>query len=223
MALFLLKRCATFILTLLAASIVVAAAQGLLPGNAAQVMLGESATPEAVAALSTPARLRPPGAGPLPPLGRGPRDPATSAPAVAYDTPIGALIVERLAVTVPLALMAMTLTAVLALVLGLFAASHHNRLGDVGVMTASQIGIACAQLLVRDPADPGVRRCGCAGFRPAAFRAGATIRGRAVKALILPAVALAVVQGGDPGAHHPRRRARGAARGFRAHPRVPRG
>ena len=38
--------------------------------------------------------------------------------------------------------MAMALTIVLALSLGVYAASRHNKLGDVGVMAASQLGIA---------------------------------------------------------------------------------
>jgi ABC-type dipeptide/oligopeptide/nickel transport system permease component len=60
MGIFLIKRFATFVATLLAASVVVFAVQGVLPGNAAQVMLGESATPEAVAALSHKLGLDPP-------------------------------------------------------------------------------------------------------------------------------------------------------------------
>ena len=49
---FLLKRFATFVATLLAASVVVFAVLDLLPGNAAEVMLGDSATPESLAALT---------------------------------------------------------------------------------------------------------------------------------------------------------------------------
>jgi hypothetical protein len=59
-----------------------------------------------------------------------------------YDTPIVGLVAERLAVTVPLALLAMALSTVLALAAGLYAASRHNRAGDLGVMAASQLGIA---------------------------------------------------------------------------------
>ena len=118
MSLFLIKRFATFLATLAAASIVVFALQGVLPGNAAQVMLGESATPEAVAALSQKLGLD------QPPVVRYGRwvggllrgDLGTS---VAYDTPVAALIAERLAVSAPLALMAMTLTTVIALALGI--------------------------------------------------------------------------------------------------------
>jgi peptide/nickel transport system permease protein len=43
---------------------------------------------------------------------------------------------------VPLALMAMALTTVLALAAGIYAASRHNKLGDVGVMGLTQVGIA---------------------------------------------------------------------------------
>ena len=52
------------------------------------------------------------------------------------------LILERLALTVPLALMAMLITTVLAVSAGLFAASHHNKVGDIGVMGLAQIGVA---------------------------------------------------------------------------------
>ncbi|MFB2351835.1 ABC transporter permease, partial [Priestia megaterium] len=51
----------------------------------------------------------------------------------AYSTPVSELVLERLALTVPLALMAMALTAVLALAAGVYAAARHNKLGDVGV------------------------------------------------------------------------------------------
>ena len=50
MGVFLLKRLTTFALTLLVASAVVFAVLELLPGNAAEVILGDTATPEAVAA-----------------------------------------------------------------------------------------------------------------------------------------------------------------------------
>ena len=49
--LFFLKRLATFVATLVAASLVIFAVLDILPGNAADVMLGESATAEARQAL----------------------------------------------------------------------------------------------------------------------------------------------------------------------------
>ncbi|HEX2543165.1 MAG TPA: ABC transporter permease, partial [Caldimonas sp.] len=103
---FLAKRFASFALTLLAASIVIFTVLDVLPGNVAEVMLGESATPEALAALSAKLGLE------RPPLvryldwmkGLAVGDLGTS---IAYDTAITQLVAERLVVTVPLALMAM--------------------------------------------------------------------------------------------------------------------
>ena len=141
MPVFLLKRFATFLATLAAASVVVFVVLELLPGNAAELILGDTATPESLAALEARLGLdRPPlerYADWVGGLLRGETGSSTS-----YDTPTAELIAERLQVTLPLALLAMGLTVVLALALGLYAASHHNKLGDVGVMAASQLGIA---------------------------------------------------------------------------------
>ncbi len=192
MGLFLLKRFASFCATLIAASVVVFAVQAALPGDAAQVMLGESASPEAVHALSARLGLDQPAphryARWVGGLFKG--DLGTS---VAYDTPIAQLIAERLAVSAPLALMAMALTAVIAIAAGLYAASHHNRIGDVGVMAASQIGIALpnfwfAILLIL------VFAVKLQWFSAGGFPGWAESPWLALKALILPAVALAVVQ-----------------------------
>lgn len=141
MSLFLLKRLLTMLLTLLGASVVVFLVLEILPGNAAQVLMGPDASPEAVQALAVKLGLD------LPPmqrygqwlLGMLQGDLGLS---YAYSSPVSELVLERLAVTVPLALMAMVLTTVLALATGVFAASRHNRLGDVGLMSLTQLGIA---------------------------------------------------------------------------------
>src|SRR3984957_12820930 len=52
MLLYVGQRIALFVATLLIASMVVFAVMQILPGDAAQTMLGPTATPEAVAALS---------------------------------------------------------------------------------------------------------------------------------------------------------------------------
>jgi peptide/nickel transport system permease protein len=54
MTLFILKRFATFLATLLAASALVFAVLDVLPGNAAELMLGESATKESLAWINRP-------------------------------------------------------------------------------------------------------------------------------------------------------------------------
>ena len=164
----------------------------VLPGNAAEMILGADATPESLKALSLKLGLD------RPPLeryaawmhGLAVGDMGTS---VSYDTPVAELIKERLAVTVPLALMAMTLTTVLALALGIYAASRHNQVGDIGVMTLSQLGIALPNfwfaillILVFSVKLQWFSAGGFPGWDDSAWDA--------FKALLLPAVALAAVQ-----------------------------
>ncbi|MBL8316538.1 MAG: ABC transporter permease [Rubrivivax sp.] len=193
---FLLKRLATLLITLAVASAVVFAVLELLPGNAAEVILGDTATPESLAALQAKLGLdRPPltrYADWVAGLLRG-----DTSRSISYDTPTAELIAERLQVTLPLAVMAMGLTMVLALGLGLFAASRHNRLGDVGVMAASQIGIAIpnfwfAILLILLFAVH-LQWVSAGGF-PGWLEDGGGGLWEGIKALILPAVALALVQ-----------------------------
>ena len=193
---FLFKRLATLALTLAVASMVVFAVLELLPGNAAEVILGDTATPESLAALQAKLGLD------RPPLQRytswvGGLLQGQTASSTSYDTPTAELIAQRMQVTLPLALMAMTLTVVLALSLGLFAASRHNRLGDVGVMAASQVGIAIPNfwfaillILLFAVQLQWVSAGGFPGWTE--DDGGGFLEG--LKALLLPAVALALVQ-----------------------------
>lgn len=196
MGLFLLRRLGTFLATLAVASVVVFAVLELLPGNAAQVILGESATPESLAEMEARLGLdRPAPERYAQWVGGWLR--GETATSISYGVPTSELIAQRLEVTLPLALMAMLITVVVALVLGVYAAARHNRLGDVGVMTASQLGIAIpnfwfAILLillfavqlqwVNAGGFPGWREDDGGGFWPA------------LQSLVLPAIALAVVQ-----------------------------
>ncbi|MBS0305380.1 MAG: ABC transporter permease [Proteobacteria bacterium] len=196
MALFLLKRLAAFVLTLAVASVVVFAVLELLPGSAAEVILGETATPESVAALEARLGLDQPA---LVRYGQwvGGLLQGRTADSISYGTPTAELIVERLQITLPLAAMAMGLTVVLALALGVYAASRHNRLGDVGVMAASQLGIAIPNfwfaillILLFAVQLHWVSAGGFPGWRE--DDGGGLWAG--LKALVLPAVSLAAVQ-----------------------------
>jgi peptide/nickel transport system permease protein len=193
---FLLKRLATFALTLAVASLVVFAVLELLPGNAAEVILGDTATPESLAALQAKLGLdQPAGTRYVQWVGgllRG-----ETARSISYDTPSGELIAERMHVTLPLAAMAMVLTLALALTLGVYAASRHNQVGDVGVMAASQVGMAIpnfwfAILLILLFAVH-LQWVSAGGFPGWAEDDGGGLW-EGFKALILPALALAVVQ-----------------------------
>ena len=141
MPLFLLKRLLTLIATLLAASVVVFWVLEILPGNAAQILMGPDASPEAVQALARQLGLDHP---PLQRYGSWIAGMLTGnlGNSYVYSTPVLELVLERLTLTVPLAVMAMAMTTVLALAVGVYAASHHNRAGDVGLMAATQVGVA---------------------------------------------------------------------------------
>ena len=196
MSVFLLKRLATFVVTLIVASIVVFAVLELLPGNAAEVILGDTATPESLAIVKAKLGLD------KPPLQRytdwiGGLLQGRTARSIAYDEPSGTLIAERMVVTLPLAAMAMVLTVVVALLLGVYAASRHNRLGDVGVMAASQLGIAIpsfwlAILLILLFAVQ-LQWVSAGGFPGWSEDEGGGLW-EGLRALLLPAIALAAVQ-----------------------------
>jgi peptide/nickel transport system permease protein len=163
----------------------------LLPGSAVDVRLETGATPEAAAALAQQLGLDQPA---LVRYGRWLRGLASGelGDSVTYHAPIAELLAERLLVTVPLALIAMVLTTVFALALGVFAASRHRRLGDAGVMAFSQLGMAVpsfwlAILLIQVFAVK-------LRWFPAGFAGWDEGRAAALGSLLLPAVALAAVQ-----------------------------
>ncbi len=192
MALFLVKRLITLVATLFGTSVAVFLVLDVLPGNAAQLLMGPDASPEAVAALAAKLGLDQPAltrylhwiAGLLT------GDLGTS---YAYGSPVGELIAQRLAVTVPLAVMAMALTVALALAAGVYAASRHRRAGDWGVMTLTQVGIAIPNfwfaILLILLFSVHLRWFSAGGFP--GWEDGLV---EGLKALLLPALSLAVVQ-----------------------------
>jgi peptide/nickel transport system permease protein len=138
---FLLKRFATLIVTLIGASIVVFLVLEILPGDAALILMGPDASPDAVRALATQLGIN------RPPLERyltwvGGMMTGDLGNSYTYSSPVLDLVLERLALTVPLALMAMAMTTALALCVGIYAASNHNKWGDVSLMGLTQVGIA---------------------------------------------------------------------------------
>ena len=193
---FLLRRAASFIATLLVASLVVFAMLEWLPGSPAALMLGETATPEAVAALEVRLGLDRPA---IVRYGAwvGGLLHGESAHSYTYDTPTFELIGQRLQVSLPLALLAMALTVAIALAAGIYAAAHHRRAGDTGVMIAAQLGLAVpsfwlAILLILLFAVR-LQWVSAGGFPGWSSDDGGG-PWPALKALLLPALALAAVQ-----------------------------
>ena len=127
----------------------------------------------------------------------------------------GRLIAASLAISAPLALMAMAFAAAVALAAGVYAADRRGRAGDAIVMGASQVGLAVpnfwlAILLVIVFAVT-LRLVPAGGF-PGWERSGARVRradparGRARRGA-----------GGDPDARHPIGALEALERGFHAH------
>jgi peptide/nickel transport system permease protein len=135
------RRVVGLIVTLLAAALVVFFVLEILPGDPASVMLGVQATPETLAAVRAEYGLD----RPVPVrfvqwiAGLATGDLGVS---YTYRVPVATLILERLAVTVPLALIAIALSTAIAIPLGVFAAARHARPADAGVMVFSQLGVA---------------------------------------------------------------------------------
>jgi peptide/nickel transport system permease protein len=195
MSLFLLKRLATLIGTLIGASVIVFLVLEILPGNAAQLLMGPDADPSAVAALATKLGLDQSAwtrywhwiAGLLT---------GNLGDSYAYSSPVLGLMLERLALTVPLALLAMALTTLLALAVGVTAAARHNKLGDVGLMGLTQVGIAIPNfwfaILLILLFSVKLQWFSAGGFEGWGKDGGGILGG--LKSLLLPALSLAVVQ-----------------------------
>ena len=193
MSLFLAKRFATFVATLAGTTIITFLALEILPGDPARVILGVEAPDSAVQALREQLGLDRPALERyldwVSSLATG-----SFANSYTYSVPVDELLAARLEITVPLALLAMALSVTMAMTLGVFAAARHNRRGDVVVMGVSQLGISVPNfwlaLLLIVLFAVHLRWFSAGGFP--GWDAGV---GSALKSLLLPALALATVQG----------------------------
>ena len=138
---YLLRRLISLAASLLAASLVIFLVIEIVPGDPASYMLGLNASPETVAALRDQLGLN--AAAPVRYLGwvtgmlHG--DFGLS---YTYKVPVTDLVLQRLGVSLPLALYALALTALIAFPAGLLAAARRGRATDAAVMGATQLGIA---------------------------------------------------------------------------------
>lgn len=188
------RRLAGLFITLLIVSALIFVVMDLLPGDPASVMLGTSATPETLAALQKQMGLDQPLVlryfSWLEAAVRG--DFGTS---YTYSVPVAGLIAERLAVTLPLALIAVLLSVSIALPLGVVSAGSRNSGLDYVSGFVSQLFIAVPGfwvgllLILLFSVTLGWMPAG--GFP--GWSAGFWV---SVKALLLPAVALALPQAG---------------------------
>ena len=187
---FLIRRSLTLLLTLLAAALVVFLVLEVLPGDPALLMLGTEARDDTLAALRAQMGLDRPAAERflLWIAGFLTGDLGTS---YTYSVPVAKLVADRMAITLPLAVMALALSTVIALPLGMLAAAQHNRIGDYAVMGFSQLGMAVPNfwlgIVLTLIFSVSLGWFGSGGFP--GWEGGAL---PALQALLLPAIALAL-------------------------------
>ena len=187
---FAIRRLLVLLATLLAASAVVFIVLEVLPGDAALLILGTEAQDDTLAALRAQLGLDRPA--PMRYL-----DWITGMAAGrtgvshTYAVPVAELIGERLAVTVPLAAAAFLLSTLVAVPLGMFAATRRNRAGDYGVMAFSQLGMAIPNFWFAILLILGLA-VGLGWFPAAGFPGWADDPLGSLRALVLPALSLAL-------------------------------
>jgi peptide/nickel transport system permease protein len=138
---YLTKKLITLTLLLFLVSVTVFSVLFVLPGDPAQIILGIHATPESLAALRADLGLD------RSFLGQygdwvGKLLSGRSHHSIHYKMPVSELIAGSLAVTGPLALMAMIFAVAISIPFGIYAARRQNQRGDVAVMAFTQLGLA---------------------------------------------------------------------------------
>ena len=186
------RRLTALMVTLLVASLLIFLLLEILPGDPAAVILGVGAQEDTLRALRAELGLDLPapvrylnwlGEGLQGDLGRS----------YTYDTPVQELLLNRVELSLPLALLAILLSTGIAIPLGVFAASRHRKVADTGIMGFAQLGVAVPNfwfailLILLFSVKLGWFSAG--GF--AGWDAGWI---PAFKSLVLPAVALALPQ-----------------------------
>lgn len=192
MTAYLLRRFVSLALSLVAASLVIFLVLEVVPGDPASFMMGINADPQAVAALRSQLGLDEPiyfryfawvlG------LLHG--DFGIS---YTYRVPVADLIAERVVISLPLTLYALALSTLIAFPAGIIAAARRNSATDVAVMGVTQFGVAIpnfwfAMLLVL------VFSINLRWFSAGGFPGWDAGFWPAMKALTLPAIALALPQ-----------------------------
>ena len=186
------RRVAALVATLVFVSALVFVVVRVLPGDPAAIIMGTEGSPEAAARLREALGLNRPlavqyvewvGGALRGDLGRS----------IQYDLPVGQLVVSRLPVTLPLALLAAAFMVLAAVPLGIYAATHHRRSGDYAAMILSQVGISVPQfwsglLLIL------VFSVHLGWLRSGGFDGWSSGPGPALRSLLLPAIALGLFQ-----------------------------
>ncbi len=178
--------------TLLVASLLIFLLLEILPGDPAAVILGVGAQEDTLRALRAELGLDLPA--PVRYLNwLGEVLQGNLGRSYTYDTPVQELLLNRVELSLPLALLAILLSTGIAIPLGVFAASRHRKVADTSIMGFAQLGVAVPNfwfaillILLFSVKLGWFSAGGFAGWDAGWFPA--------FKSLVLPAVALALPQ-----------------------------
>jgi len=187
-----IKSLVGLLVTLLVVSFVIFLVMEAVPGDPAEIILGMSAAPDTLAALRSQLGLDQPllARYVMWLLGLFQGDLGNS---YTYSTPVAQLIGERLAVTLPLTGMAIVLSVLTSLPLGVVAGARPNGIIDSFATLFSQLGIAVPNFWIGLLLILGVA-LSLGGLPSGGFPGWDAGIWPGLKALILPAIALAIPQ-----------------------------
>ncbi|MEM0530789.1 ABC transporter permease [Zongyangia sp. HA2173] len=142
-----IKRLLQMIPVLLCVTILVFVMMRLIPGNPAQIMLGEKATPEMVAAKEVEMGLDKPY---IVQYGIFLRDLVTGnlGESIQYSIPVSDLLGSRMIVTVSLALMTALFVVLISFPLGYYCGRHKNGIGDNIIRVLSLVALSMPQFWI---------------------------------------------------------------------------
>ena len=188
------RRLLGLVLTLALVSLLVFMVMNVLPGDPAAIMLGTSARPDTLAALRRELGLDQPAV--LRYLAwLGGMLTGNLGTSITYGVPVAELIMGRLTITLPLAVLSIAMALALGLPLGIAAGARRDRLADYGAMAFAQATMALPNfwigLILILVVSTWLGWLPAGGFP--GWGAGAIA---ALNALVLPALALALPQAG---------------------------
>ena len=186
------RRLTALMVTLLVASLLIFLLLEILPGDPAAVILGVGAQEDTLRALRAELGLDLPA--PVRYLNWiGEVLQGNLGRSYTYDTSVQELLLNRVELSLLLALLAILLSTGIAIPLGVFAASRHRKVADTGIMGFAQLGVAVPNfwfaillILLFSVKLGWFSAGGFAGWDAGWFTA--------FKSLVLPAVALALPQ-----------------------------
>ena len=186
------RRLTALMVTLFVASLLIFLLLEILPGDPAAVILGVGAQEDTLRALRAELGLDLPA--PVRYLNwLGEVLHGNLGRSYTYDTPVQELLLNRVELSLPLALLAILLSTGIAIPLGVFAASRHRKVADTGIMGFAQLGVAVPNfwfaillILLFSVKLGWFSAGGFAGWDAGWFPA--------FKSLVLPAVALVLPQ-----------------------------